>query len=165
MFIPPRWGTTPRESSARRRASNGHSHWPAGAWAGSWCSSRPSASSLTRVVLLEPSPPGELQGFDPEIPLEAGTFDGPTTYGAFPVGFRSRPESALALAERKQGISVPQLKCPSLVVHGSDFAAERGQDIAAFYGSDTLTFTGLDHWDLVHVPEVRTAVAGWLTKI
>jgi pimeloyl-ACP methyl ester carboxylesterase len=116
-----------------------------------------------RVVLLEPSLPGELQGFDAAVELEPGIFDGRPTYGAFPAGVRSRPESALARAQRKRGISVARLACPSLVVHGSEFATDRGQGVAAFYGSDTLAFPELDHWGLVLAPHVRTAIAEWLS--
>jgi hypothetical protein len=47
--------------------------WPrpsvsaAGAWAASWCSRRPSACGHIASVLLEASPPAEVQGFDLEV--------------------------------------------------------------------------------------------------
>jgi len=112
------------------------------------------------VVLLEPSPPAEVQGSDPELPLAFGTFDPETTYGPFPEGVPARSESALARAERKRGISVPSLSCPSVVVYGNEFPDDRGRAIAALYGSETLEFPDLDHWSLVldrRVPEALAA--------
>jgi pimeloyl-ACP methyl ester carboxylesterase len=107
------------------------------------------------VILLESSPPGEVQGFDESVPLRAGTFDPEETYGAFPPGMRARPESLLARAERKRGVSVPSLPCPALVVYGDEFAEERGRELAALYGAEELAFPGLDHWDLVLDGRVR----------
>ena len=107
------------------------------------------------LVLLEASTPAEVQGFDESIPLEPGTFDPEKTYGAFPPGMPARPESSLARAERKRGISVPSLPCPALVVYGDEFADERGQELAAFYGAEALAFPGLGHWDLVLDERVR----------
>jgi hypothetical protein len=75
---------------------------------------------------------------------------------------RARPESLRARAERKRGISIPALACPSLVVHGDDFPGDRGHDLAAHLGSDLRAFPGFDHWDLVLRPEVPAAVAAWL---
>jgi pimeloyl-ACP methyl ester carboxylesterase len=115
-----------------------------------------------RLVLLEPSPPGEVQGFDPEIPLETGTFDPQDAYGPFPPGTRARTESRLARSERKRGISLPSLPCPSLVVYGEKYAEERGRAVARFYGSDELFLPGLDHWDLVRDVRVAAAVSAWL---
>jgi pimeloyl-ACP methyl ester carboxylesterase len=115
----------------------------------------------TAVVLLEASPPGEVQGFNGTA-LEDGTFDPEEVYGAFPPGMSARPESLRARAERKRGISVPSLPCPSLVVHGDDFPDDRGRELASFYGSDLRAFPGFDHWDLVLRPEVPAAVAEWL---
>ena len=107
------------------------------------------------LILLESSPPGEVQGFDESVPLRAGTFDPEETYGAFPPGMRARPESLLARAERKRGVSVPSLPCPALVVSGDEFPEERGRALAAYYGAKELTFPGLDHWDLVLDGRVR----------
>jgi len=114
------------------------------------------------VVLLESSPPGETQGFDGSIEPLSGTFDPEEAYGRFPPGMRSRPESVPARAERKRGISVPTLPCPSLVVSSDDFREERGAAVAALYGSDLMDLPGLGHWDLVRSPEVRRRVADWL---
>ena len=112
------------------------------------------------LILLESSPPGEVQGFDESVELRAGTFDPEETYGAFPPGMRARPESLLARAERKRGVSVPELPCPALVVYGDDFPEERGRALAARYGAKELAFPGLDHWDLVLDARVRDYLSG-----
>ena len=114
------------------------------------------------VVLLEPSAPAEVQSVDDSLEIADGTFDPTAVYGPFPQGIPARPESLRARAERKRGISVPALPCPSLVVYGDDFPEERGTAVAALYGSATRRFPGLDHWALVLSPEVPRAVAGWL---
>ena len=114
------------------------------------------------LVLLEPSPPGDVHGFDPAVPLEPGTFDPEEAYGPFPPGIRARPESALARSERRRGVSVPALPCRTLVVYGDEFADERGRAVARFYGAGELPFPGLDHWGLVRDARVHAAVAAWL---
>jgi dienelactone hydrolase len=114
------------------------------------------------VVLLEPSPPAEVQGYERETEIEDGAFDPEVVYGRFPDGMRARPESARARAERKRGISVPSLPCPSLVVYGDAFRGERGKRVAECYRSDELDFPGLDHWALVLDPAVRTGIRTWL---
>jgi hypothetical protein len=113
------------------------------------------------VVLLEASPPAEVQGFS-DAPVADGTFDPEEVYGAFPPGMPARPESLRARSERKRGVSVPELPCRSLVVHGDEFPEDRGRDLAALYGSDVRPFPGFDHWDLVLRPDVPAAVAAWL---
>jgi pimeloyl-ACP methyl ester carboxylesterase len=67
------------------------------------------------LILLESSPPAEIQGFDGEVELREGTFDSEAVYGAFPAGMRSRPESHLARSERKRGISIPSISCRRLL--------------------------------------------------
>lgn len=114
------------------------------------------------VVLLEPSPPAEVQGYGMETKLGDGVFDPQVVYGPFPPGMRARPESERARAERKRGISVPSLPCPSLVIYGDSFREVRGKAVARLYGSDRLDFPGLDHWGLVLEPEVRSEIADWL---
>jgi pimeloyl-ACP methyl ester carboxylesterase len=114
------------------------------------------------VVLLETSPPAEAQGVDESVEPHPGSFDPEEVYGAFPAGMQARPESLLARLERKRGISVPSLPCPSLVVTGDDFRDERGEAVANVYGSELIDFPGLSHWDLVRSPEVRLAVARFL---
>lgn len=123
------------------------------------------AASRTRphsVVLLEASPPAEVQGFHPDTEIVDGTFDPEALYGRFPDGMRARPESARARAERKRGIRVPSLRCPSLVVHGHEFPHDRGTQLAAHHGSDLRAFPNLDHWGIVRDSAVRTAVVEWL---
>jgi pimeloyl-ACP methyl ester carboxylesterase len=114
------------------------------------------------LVVLEPSPPGEVQGFDPGLPLETGTFDPEEAYGPFPPGVPARPESRLARSERKRGVSVDTIPCPALVVYGDEFADERGRDVARLYGAEERFFPGLDHWGLVRDGRVPAAVAAWL---
>lgn len=115
------------------------------------------------VIVIEPSAPAEVQGFHPETEVDDGSFDPEVFYGRrFPAGVRARPESLRARAERKRGISVPSLACPSLVIFGDDFREERGERVAQLYGSDALDFPGLDHWQLVLDERVRDAIARWL---
>jgi pimeloyl-ACP methyl ester carboxylesterase len=111
------------------------------------------------LILLETSPPGEVQGFDESVELRAGTFEPEETYGAFPPGMRARPESLLARGERKRGVSVAELPCPALVVYGDEFPEERGRALAAFYGAEERAFPGLDHWGLVLDESVRDYVS------
>jgi pimeloyl-ACP methyl ester carboxylesterase len=54
------------------------------------------------LILIEPSPPAELQGYDPQVLISPGNFDPEEVYGQFPIGIQSRPESSLARAERKE---------------------------------------------------------------
>ena len=101
------------------------------------------------VVLLEPSPPSEVQGHDRHTQLRGGVFDPEEVYGRFPQGVPARPESQLARDERKRGISVPSLPCPSLVLWGDEFGDERGRRVARLYGSREMYVPGATHWDLV----------------
>ncbi len=114
------------------------------------------------VILIEASPPGEVQGFNGDAEVTQGRFDPEAVYGPFPADVPARPESSLARGERKRGISVPSLPCPSLVIYGDEFRDERGTAIARLYGSEERDFPGLDHWDLVHDPRVRDAIAEFL---
>jgi pimeloyl-ACP methyl ester carboxylesterase len=112
------------------------------------------------LVLLEPSPPAEIQGSHASTSIvDPGAFDPEVVYGPFPPGIRSRPESSLARAERTAGISVPTVPCPSVVVSGSEFPVERGSRVAAFYRSDELRFPRFDHWGLVREHAVRASIA------
>src|SRR5207249_6805513 len=81
------------------------------------------------VILLEPSPPAEIQGYYADTEITDGIFDPVAVYGPFPPGMRARPESSRARAARKRGIFVPGIPCPSLVVYGDDFREERGQAV------------------------------------
>jgi hypothetical protein len=115
-----------------------------------------------RLVVLEPSPPGEVQGFDATVPLEAGTFDPEQAYGPFPPGVPARPESLLARSERKRGVSVPSLPCPTLVVYGDELTNVRGTAVAGVYSTGALHVPGLDHWGLVRDGGVAALVSAWL---
>jgi len=114
------------------------------------------------VVLLEASPPAEIQGRNPGVQLVKGAFDPEAEYGRFPDGIASRPESLLARAERKRGISVAALPCPSFVIAGADFPDERGRSLADLYGSEFVEFPRLGHFDLVLDAAPRQAVADFL---
>jgi pimeloyl-ACP methyl ester carboxylesterase len=116
------------------------------------------------LVVLEPSPPAEIQGFDPRVEPRSGTFDPEETYGPFPGGVAARPDSRLARDERKRGVSVPSLDCPNLVVFGDEYADERGRPVARSYGGEELYVPGVDHWGLVLDPRVADAVVAWLWR-
>jgi dienelactone hydrolase len=118
----------------------------------------------SRLVLLEASPPSEVQRSDVDFQVGDGLFDPEVTYGPFPPGVRSRPESVRARGERKRGLSVPTIPCPTLVVYGHEFPDERGRALAALYGAEERAFTDLDHWGLVLDARVRQAVARWLIE-
>ncbi len=114
------------------------------------------------VILLEPSPPAEIQGLYPDVPLHEGTFDPEEAYGRFPPGQTSRPESLLARAERKRDVSIPEIASRSFVIYGKSFPEEQGRRIAALFGSEEAYFPGLDHWALVPDPGVRGTIAEFL---
>ena len=114
------------------------------------------------LILLEPSPPAEVQGYHPGVDLVPGTFDPQEVYGTFPQGQPCRPESMTARAERKRGISIPAIPCPALVVYGLEFPEERGRAVARLYGAHERHFPDLDHWGLVLDPRVPVAVARFL---
>jgi pimeloyl-ACP methyl ester carboxylesterase len=115
-----------------------------------------------RLVLLEASPPAEVQGRDDAVAIEPGTFDPERAYGPFPRGIRARPESSLARAERRRGVSVPELPFTTLVVDGEAFTELRGRHVSERYGAARLHLPGLDHWGLVLDGRARAAVAAWL---
>lgn len=117
------------------------------------------------LVVLEPSPPAEIQGYAGESPLAEGVFDPEEAYGPFPAGMRKRPESSLARAERKRGISISEIGCPLLVVYGDAFPEERGRKIARRYGGRERYFAAHDHWDLVLDSRVQKVVADFLRQI
>jgi pimeloyl-ACP methyl ester carboxylesterase len=119
-------------------------------------------AGAARLVLLEPSAPAEVLGGNHDVAPAEGTFDPVEVYGLRPDGLRTRPESSLARAERKRGISVPELPCPAFVVYGDEYPDERGRAIAACYGAAEQHFPGLDHVGLVLNPSVPAAVSDWL---
>jgi pimeloyl-ACP methyl ester carboxylesterase len=119
----------------------------------------------TALVVIEPSVPAEIDGGDPDWPLETGTYDAASVYGPSVPGMRHRPESLLARCERKRGISVPTITCPLLVVAGRDYVATRGRPVAEHYGADLAEFPTLNHFDLVGDHQVRDAVAQWVGSV
>ncbi|MDQ4125432.1 MAG: alpha/beta fold hydrolase [Actinomycetota bacterium] len=121
-----------------------------------------SAVDPAALVLIEPSPPAEVQGSQ-DVADVTGTFDPEAVYGAFPAGIPSRPESSRARADRKRGISVPRLPRRTLVVYGDEFPDDRGCDLARFYGVEEAHFPGLSHWDLVLDPKVRERIFDFVT--
>jgi pimeloyl-ACP methyl ester carboxylesterase len=115
-----------------------------------------------RLVMLEPSAPAETQGVHDDVELEEETFDPVEIYGPAPDGVLMRPDSKLARAERKRGISVPELPCPALVIYGDEFPGERGRAIAEWYGAKERHLAGLDHVGLVLDERPPVAVSEWL---
>jgi len=118
------------------------------------------------LILLEPSPPLEVQGLRDVVP-RPGTFD-PLAAGApFPVGMAARPESSLATGERERGVSVPSLPpgTRTLVVAGEAFREERGPRFAERYGGVFLDAGTAEHWDLVRDPAIRARIAAWLDEL
>jgi len=117
---------------------------------------------LQSLILIEPSPPAQIQGFHPNIDLAAGSFDPEQEYGSFPDGYRARPESSRARTDRKRGISVPRVSCPVLVIYGRAFPVDRGQSVARLYDGVERYFPDLDHWGLVRDPRVPELVAHYV---
>jgi hypothetical protein len=70
-----------------------------------------------------------------------------------------------ARAERKRGISVPSLPCPSLVIYGDEFREERGLTLVSLYGSEGYDAPGLDHWGLVRDRRVREEIIRFLGEV
>ncbi len=119
---------------------------------------------LAGLVLIEPSVPAEISA-DPEWPLETGSYDSATVYGPSVPGLRHRPESLLARAERKRGINVPAIGCPTLVVVGRDDFDPRRRRTAEHYGAELMVFDDLGHYELVIDPRVRAAIADWVDRL
>ncbi len=115
------------------------------------------------LVLIEPSPPAEVQGAH-HARDAGGTFDPEVVYGRFPEGVAARPESERARADRKRGIRVASLPDRCLVVFGGEFEHDRGRAIAAHYGADAAHFPGLSHWDLVLSPDVHERVFSFVAR-
>lgn len=119
-------------------------------------------ASYSHLVLIEASAPGEVQGFDPSITPRAETFDSEIVYGDFPPGVRSRSESQFARDERKRGISIPSIPCPTLVISGRDHPIDRGTDLAGFYGAKLEEFPHLNHWQLLSDQSVKDSIRDFL---
>ena len=119
-------------------------------------------SRCAYLVLIEASAPGEVQGFDLSIQPRVEAFDSESVYGAFPPGVPSRSESQYARDERKRGISIPELPCPTLVISGKNHPVDRGTDLAAFYGAKLVEFPHLDHWELITTDSVKDSIRDFL---
>jgi pimeloyl-ACP methyl ester carboxylesterase len=117
------------------------------------------------LVLLEPSLPAELAGQDPDVPVNAGTFEPGELYGRWPDDPPTRRESSLALGERKRGISVPSVHCPLLVVASRTYGHQRGSPVAEFCGGELAYFPHLHHVSLVRDVVVRTTISDWLSRV
>lgn len=135
------------------------------AWSMGGLAAMMAADSADALVLLEASAPAEVQGAHRDVRPAPGVFDPEAEYGAFPDGVRARPESSLARAERKRGISVPELRLPTLVVYGDEYAEERGRRLVARYGAHELALPGKTHWDLVRDPDVIRAIAARIAAL
>src|SRR5260370_678553 len=72
------------------------------------------------IILLEPSPPAEVQGVNLAVEIKTSTFDPEETYGPFPHDIRARPEASRARDQRERRTTVPWPPCPALVVYGDD---------------------------------------------
>lgn len=116
----------------------------------------------TALVVIEPSVPAEIDGGDPDWPLETGTYDAESVYGPSVPGRRHRLESLLARSERKRGISIRAVDCPLLVVAGRGYVDTRGRPVAEHYGGELMLFPTLSHFQLVVDPQVRDAIARWV---
>lgn len=115
-----------------------------------------------KLILIEGSAPGEVQGFDSSIEPRIAAFDSEQVYGAFPEGIPSRPESQFARDERKRGISVPLLPCPTLVISGKNHPVDRGSALAEFYDARHDPFPDLDHWQLLTNDSVKSSIREFL---
>ena len=155
------WGT---QSQARR--DDEHTPvvlvgWSMGGLVAMMAAARRTPAAL---VVVEPSVPAEVGGVHPSVALEDGTY-GADVYGSVAAAEQSRRESLRARSERKRGISVPALPCPTLVLAGRDYRDERSRPIAEHYGATLLEYPRLGHADLVTDPAVAEDVAAWVRTV
>ena len=115
----------------------------------------------SKLVLIEPSPTVEVVGEHREVEIPASGTYGAEVYGGLGE-LQERPESAVARAQRKRGISIPELAFSTLVVSGDAHPEIRGSLLAARYGAEEMYYAGYDHIRLVRERKVRRAIAGWL---
>lgn len=116
------------------------------------------------LVVIEPSAPMQAGRADPDVVVEPGTYDAADVYGSVADPSQTRPESALARAERLRGVSVPRIACPMLVVAGRDYLDTRGRPVADHYRAHLLEFPDLNHGELVGEPEVCDAIRTWVGR-
>jgi pimeloyl-ACP methyl ester carboxylesterase len=120
---------------------------------------------IAGLVLIEPSLPAEVQGVrDGEVPVR-GTFDPDAIYGPRTDGIPARSDSQYAFGERRRGVFVGQVGCPTLVIGGRDFGATRSEPIASHLDADLEQFSSVGHVELLHDAEVLGRVSGWLDRV
>ena len=113
------------------------------------------------LVLLEASPPREVQGERAGGPRE-GTFVPEPS----PSGLARRPESLWAMGERDRGAPAqpPPPETRTLVVCGDALLHDRGPALAAYLGAEFLAAGPASHEDMVRSPQLRALVADWLER-
>lgn len=120
---------------------------------------------ITGLILIEPSLPAEVQGVrDGEVPAR-GTIDPEAIYGPRADAIAARPDSLYALGERRRGVFVGQVSCPTLVIGGRDFGATRSEPIATHLDADLEQFPSIGHVELLHDAAVLGLVDRWLDSV
>lgn len=120
---------------------------------------------IAGLILVEPSLPAEVQGVrDGVVPLR-GTFDPDAIYGPRADGIAARPDSLYALNERRRGVFVGHVGCPTPVIGGRDFGATRSEPVANHLGAELEQFSSLGHVDLLHDANVLGCVSRWLDRL
>jgi pimeloyl-ACP methyl ester carboxylesterase len=120
---------------------------------------------IAGLILVEPSLPAEVQGVrDGEVPLP-GTFDPDAIYGPRADGIAARPDSLYALGERRRGVFVGHVGCPTLVVGGRDFGVTRSEPIASHLNAELEQFSSVGHVELLHDANVLACVSRWLDRV
>ena len=155
--------------------------WSMGGLVAMMCAAK--HQEIPALVLLEPSPPEQVQGRATaaelrNIPI---TPIGPEDYGLYPddpsashpalYGLteaeaaaalehsRGAQESGLARRQRKSGVSIAAgvIRCPVLVMygkHGDQFPDEMSRKTALFLGAQATSLGDVSHWGLVYSEEV-----------
>lgn len=122
-------------------------------------------ADATGVVMLDPSLPGEVRGFHPDIPIRQGLFENEQEYEPFPPEVETRPDSLVARSERQRGIPAPEIKCRSIVLASGGFAPEESQKVADLYRAPFKLFPDLDHFTLVRDQGPRRTVSEFLATL
>ena len=141
-----------------------------------------STGDAAAYVGLDPSPPA--QRVDTSISLRTGEF-GPEEYGvtgddpsaqttmpdldreerAIALGSCGR-ESRLARDQRRAGVAVESLRCPTLIVTGGDWVEESRDGGGAWTRAEHHRLEGISHWGLVLnrrlLPTLVPRVHRWL---
>lgn len=122
-------------------------------------------ASAAGVIMLDPSLPGEVRGFHPDISIRRGLFESQHEYEPFPPDIHTRPDSLVARSERQRGIPAPSINCPSLVMASGGFSPENSQRVADLYNAPFKLFPDLDHFTLVQDPRPRRSVAEFIETL